>query len=448
MSDNDKNKVKKTKNPRKLKGFNDFFAEDMQIREYVINIFKEVFEKYGYEPLETPALEYTELLLGQSGEEAENQFYRFEDSGGRDVMMKYEVMTAMCRAVGENIGTLPLPYKRYQIQRVWRAENTQKGRYRELTQCDADTVGSSEMICDGEAIAMGLEVTGRLGFKDFIVRINNRKVIEGLNEYLEIEKDKFYGFCISLDKLQKIGKERVIKEMSDKRGINRQKAEQALAIVEPKQYENANFTETINMLRDTAGQNVIGSKGLDELEEVGQFLSASGIDSSLYTFDPSLARGLAHYTGPVWEFEVQDSGVGSISGGGRYDDVIGEYVGRKIPATGTSFGIERVCDIIKDRNMLELKPIVDAMMIMFTEELWEETLTIANKLRDSELNVMLYPESDSLSKQFRYADRKNIPWVIIVGPEEVKNNTLQLKNMKSGDQKEESIDEAVKTLKK
>src|SRR4030042_3012554 len=186
--------------PQKLKGFNDFFAEDMKLREFVIGAFKKVFEKYGYEPLATPALEYTELMLGQSGEEAEKQFYRFKDPGGRDVMLKYEVMTSMCRAVAEKIDKLPMPYKRYQIQRVWRAENTQKGRYREFTQCDADTIGRSSMRCDAEFIQMGLEITKEIGFKDFYARISSRKFLGGLAEYLGIKEAQFYGFCMSLDK--------------------------------------------------------------------------------------------------------------------------------------------------------------------------------------------------------------------------------------------------------
>jgi histidyl-tRNA synthetase len=436
----------------------------MKLREYVISVFKEVYEKYGYEPLETPALEYTELMLGQSGEEAENQFYRFKDPGKRDVMLKFEVMTSMCRAVAENIGTLPIPYKRYQIQRTWRAENTQKGRYREFTQCDVDTVGSASMICDGEAIAMGIEVVEKLGFEKFEVKLNNRKILEGLVEFVEIDKDNFYGFCISLDKLEKIGKKKVIEEMTNKRGIDSKKAEKALVLVDPKKYKDKTFIEIAKSLDETVGQTKIGREGLDELLEVNEFLKTAGVDSQYYRFDVSLARGLAHYTGPVWEFVVIEGDVGSVAGGGRYDGVISDYVGRDVPATGVSFGIERICDIMKERNMLDLGTTVDVMVVLFQDDLWQETLQIADKLRQmgtaqikdnrieeyegtlKRFSVMLYPEADSLSKQFRYADRKKIPWVVIAGPDELKNNEIQLKNMKSGEQKDIALQDAVKEI--
>ena len=440
---------KNAKTPRRLKGFNDFFAEDMQIREFVIKTFKETFEKYGYEPLETPALEYAELMLGQSGSEAEKQYYQFKDPGGRDVMLKYEVMIAMTRAVAQNINNLPMPYKRYQIQRVWRAENTQKGRYREFTQCDADTIGTTSMTADAEYIQMGLEITGKLGFENYVARISNRKFLEGLAEYLGLEEDKFYGFCMSLDKLLKIGKENVVAEMIDRRAIPEEIASKTVEMTDTAQYENMSFREVIESFRSTVGSNETGKEALDELEEIVTYLEIAEVDPKQYTFDTSLARGLASYTGPIWEFEVKDGGVGSIAGCGRYDKAIGKYINQDIPATGGSFGIERMTDIIKDRNMMDLgQTTTDVLVTQMDESLFEYVLKTARELRSNGVKTMLYPEAIKLGKQFQYADRKGIRWVVVIGQDEVDSNQITLKDLSSGENKVLSIDEAVSLISK
>ncbi|MEA3356991.1 MAG: histidine--tRNA ligase [Patescibacteria group bacterium] len=437
----------KTKKPRLLKGFQDFFVEDMLIREYVINTFKKIFEKYGYEPLETPALEYSELMLDQSGEEAEKQYYRFKDPGGRDVMLKFEVMISMCRAVAQNLNKIQFPYKRYQIQRTWRAENTQRGRYREFTQCDADTVGSSSMLCDAEFIQMGLEVVNELGFKKYVARISNRKFIQGLAEYVGIAEDRFYGFCMSIDKLSKIGSEKVIDEMVKRRGIEKQNAEKALKLIGLEQYKNLSFRQTVEQMMKTVGSTKIGKEGLDELLEILEYFEVADIEPKLYKFDPSIARGLASYTGPVWEYEVLDGGVGSIGGCGRYDKAIGKYIGKEIPATGGSFGIERICDIIKDRKMLDLgKTCIDALVTVFSEDLWRESLKVADKMRSAGVSAMLYPDTVQLKKQFKYADKKDIKWVVVIGEDEVKQNKVTLKDMESGEQVSMSIDAAINKI--
>jgi len=434
--------------PRRLKGFPDFFAEDMKLREFVIGIFTDTFEKYGYEPLETPTLEYSELVLGQSGEEAEKQFYRFEDPGGRDVMLRYEVMIAMCRAVGENYGKIPMPYKRYQIQRCFRAENTQKGRYREFTQCDADTIGSSSMLCDAEFIQMGLEVVKKLGFKVFVVRISNRKFLEGLAETFGVSKEQFYGFCMSLDKLQKIGRDGVLAEMTDRRGIDADVVKNAIDAVAPENAPKAPFRKTIERMKAVVKSSQIGSEGLDELSQIADYFETVGIDENLYTFDTSLARGLASYTGPVWEFEIIDGGVGSIAGCGRYDRAIAKYIGREIPATGGSFGIERICDILKDRKMIDLgKTTVSVMVTIFDDTLWSESLLVADKLRRDGISVMLYPQADGLKKQFKFASEKGIPWVVVIGPDEMKSKKVQLKNMESGKQEESDVSSVAAKIK-
>ncbi|MBN2100623.1 histidine--tRNA ligase [Candidatus Dojkabacteria bacterium] len=432
MEKNNKTKVKK---PRLLKGFQDFFGPDMRLRKFVIGTFEDVFERYGYEPLETPAVEYADLMLGQSGEEAEKQFYMFKDPGDRDVMLKFEVMISMCRAVAQNLGDIKLPYKRYQIQRTWRAENTQRGRYREFTQCDADTVGSSSMICDAEHMQMGLDVVNRLGFKEYKVRISNRKFLEGLADSIGVDKNKFYGFCVSLDKLQKIGAKEVIDEMVEVRGISRDVAEETLDITNIERYKNKSYRETIEEMRKAVGDSKIGNEGLNEILQIADYLEAVDIDESKYEFDPSLARGLASYTGPVWEFEIIDGNVGSIAGCGRYDEAISRYIGRDIPATGGSFGIERICDIMRDRKMKDFsKPEAEVLVTIFDKNLWKDSLRIADYLRKQNISAMLYPDVTSLKSQFGYANKTGIPWVVVVGPDELKENKVQLKDMKKGSQ--------------
>gem|GEM_PF-105920 len=426
--------------PQTLKGFNDWFAEDVKLREYVIDIFKQVFEKYGYEPLETPALEYSELILGQSGEEAEKQYYRFNDPGGRDVMLKYEVMIGMCRAVAANLDKITFPYKRYQIQPVWRAENTQKGRFRQFTQADADTIGSASMLADGEFIQMGLEITEKLGFKEFVARISNRKFLDGLREYLDIPPEKFYGLCMSLDKMQKIGTEAVKEELINKRGISSEKTTEILQIIDPKRYEKLNNYQIIDNLMLTIGKTKIGQEGLRELREVFHYLKIVNVPDRLYRFDPSIARGLASYTGPVWEFEVIEGNVGSIAGCGRYDNAIGKYLGagKKIPATGGSFGIERICEILKDRKMANLgKTNTRALVTVFSPDYLEKSIEVATLLRyRNEVNTELYPDPEAkLDKQLKYADKKGIPYVVIIGPNELAEKTVVIKNMRTGEQK-------------
>lgn len=437
--------------PQTLKGFNDWFAEEVKLRDFVVSVFKQVFEKYGYEPLETPALEYSEFMLGQSGEEAEKQYYRFKDPGDRDVMLKYEVMISMCRAVASNINKVVFPYKRYQIQPVWRAENTQKGRYRQFTQCDADTIGSASMIADAEFIQMGLEITQKLGFKDFVARISNRKLLDGLREYLEISSEKFYGMCMSIDKLKKIGPEAVEKELIEKRGLTQDQVSQIIRIIETDQYKNLTNFQTIDLLSSTVGKTQIGEEGLNELKEIFSYLKIVQVPENQFRFDISIARGLASYTGPVWEYEVIDGGVGSIAGCGRYDNAIGKYLGggKQIPATGGSFGIERICDIIRDRKMVNLgKTNTLALVTIFSPELLNQSIDLAKKLRDLGINVCLYssPE-EKLDKQLKYANQKGIPYVLILGPNEIEKKEITIKKMATGEQKTTPWEKVAETLK-
>ncbi len=425
------------KDIKTLKGFSDYFSEDMVIREFVVGKFKSIAKKYGFEGLETPALEYTELILGQSGEEAEKLYYRFQDNGGRDVMLKYELMISMCRAVAQNINNIAFPYKRYQVQPVWRAENVQKGRLREFTQMDIDVIGTSSMYADSEVLMIGIEFLKELGFEKYVARISNRKILEGVLEYLDIEKEKFEDFYITVDKLKKIGENNVIEELKEK-GFEGKKIEDIMSILK---------SGGIEELEETVGKTEKGKEGIEELKEIFSILRDSSVDSSKYAFDITLARGLASYTGPIWEFEVLDGGVGSVSGGGRYDNAISKYVGREIPATGTSFGLERLMQIIKDRNMLELgKTETKVAILPMDTECVSTVLNIASDLRNSEVNTYVFPPTSKLNQFLGYVNKKAIPWAIIIGENEKKNDLVLLKDMNSSEQFSAKKEEALKKI--
>jgi len=429
---------------QKLAGFRDYFAEDVKVREYVINIFKKVFEKYGYEPLETPALENSNIFVGELGDEAEKLFYKFKDNGGRDVMLKYDVMTPMCRVVAENINNIIFPYKRYQIQSVWRSEKPQKGRFREFTQCDADTIGSSSVICDAEFIQMGIEALTNIGFKEFRANINNRKLLSGIIQFAGATEKEFIPICISIDKLPKIGRDNVKKELIEKRKISSEVAEKILDVITLTGETN----ELLEKLKKQLNNIPIAMEAIDELETIFNYFKTIKLNEKFYRFTPFIARGLAYYTGPVWEFEILEGEVGSVAGCGRYDNIIGKFAGREIAATGGSFGIERLVEVIKSRKMINFSAnSAKSLVTVFNTDLFNDSLIIADNLRKNNISTILYPvPTERLDKQLKYANKKNIPYVIIIGPEEVANKTVVLKDMKTGEQKKLTVEEVIDQL--
>jgi histidyl-tRNA synthetase len=429
---------------KKLPGFRDFFTQDIQVREFVISTFKKIFEKYGYEPLETPALEYASIFSSESGQEAEKLFFKFKDQGNRDIMLKYEVMISMCRAVAENFNNIQFPFKRYQVQPVWRAERPQKGRFREFTQCDADTIGSSSVIWDAEFIQMGIEALEKLNFNKFKVNISNRKFLNGLIIYAGAEQKDFIPICMSIDKLPKIGKEAVYDELINKKNISKNIVNKILDAIS---YQEE-FKKLLVQYKKIMSNIDIAITGLNELEIIYKYLKLLNIDEEKYCFAPYIARGLAYYTGPVWEFEITDGQVGSIAGCGRYDDTIGHFLGKKIPATGGSFGIERIVQIIQDRNMYNIQTSKTKILVtIFNPDLFDYSIKIADYLRKNQINTMLYSDPDKLDKQLKYADKKGIPYVIIAGPNEYQNNTILLKHLPSKIQFESRIEDILSKIK-
>ncbi len=377
--------------PRTLKGFRDFLPSEARKRAFVLSTLKKVFESYGFEPLETPVLEYEEILLGKYGDEGDKLMYRFQDNGKRRVAMRYDQTVPLARVVAQYANDLPLPFKRYQIQNVYRADNTQKGRYREFLQVDVDTVGSNSPLSDAEIIALVIESYSKLGFKNFKVLVNDRSVFEGMDKKA----------ITILDKLEKIGNERVAEEL-----------------------KAAGLDE--NLI-----DKIKNSSIPQRLEQTITELKKLGIDENQIEFSPTLARGLDYYTGLILEVVVADYSAGSLGGGGRYDELIGMFAGQPIPAVGFAFGFDRIIEAMEEQNLFDDKDLGGTKVLVTSEG-----AEIASQLREKGINAELYVDEKDLDKQLRYADRKGIPYVLIMD-----NQTLKLKNMKTGEQIEIKLEE-------
>lgn len=392
-----------------LKGFRDFLPEQAIKRQHVVNIIQKVFKSYGFDPLETPALEYAETLTGKYGEEGDKLLYLFRDNGDRHVGLRYDQTVPLSRVVAQ-YPELTIPFKRYQIQPVWRAENTQKGRYREFLQCDIDTVGTDSPLSDAEIIACVLSVAKQLKLPSPIISINDRTIFD----QLELSKTEI----ILIDKLDKIGKEKVMEELTKIGTLD-------------KFYRLEKSVKT------------------DRLVQICNFLSQSGFEEHKdFRFDPFLARGLDYYTSTIFELKDAAYTAGSLAGGGRYDKLIGMFSGRELPAVGVAFGFDRLIDALEELHLTSTKTTeTDVLVTIFSSDFVSQATTIANFLRNHGLATELYLDpSAKLDKQLKYANRKGIPYVIIQGSSEVEKNVVVLKDMKQKEQLELSIDEVVSKL--
>lgn len=397
-----------------LKGFRDFLPEDMAIRQKVISTLKEVFSSYGFQPLETPALEYAETLFGKTGEEAEKLFYVFNDPGGRKVGLRYDLTIPVSRVLAQYQGQIPLPFKRYQIQPAWRAENPQKGRYREFTQCDIDTFGSKSPLADAEILAVTSSSLNMLGFEKFTIKVNSRQILVDLLEKAGIsEKEKQLTVFRIMDKFDKISEIEIKNELTSK-GFD---------------------LKTIDLLLSS----IKNAQPNENLQELFNYLKLFGVSEKYFQFDPTLVRGLDYYTGFIFETKIEEPKIGSITGGGRYDNLIQSLGGPDIPATGSSFGIDRLCDCIKELNLWPDLGISNTKVLVtiFSPELKEKSMEISTLLRQKGIKTEIYinPEA-KLDKQLKYADERQILYAVIIGPDEAKKNTAILKNLKTREQKE------------
>lgn len=392
--------------PRTLKGFRDFLPKEIQKRQYALKILKEVFESYGFEPLETPVLEYEEILTGKYGEEGDKLMYKFEDNGGRKVAIRYDQTVPLARVVAQYQNDLPLPFKRYQIQNVYRAENTQKGRFREFLQVDIDNVGSSSPLSDAEVLALIYDSYKKLGFKTFTILINDRLNFLELSKKGIITQGNLPKIVRALDKLKKIGKSKILEEMV-LAGLESGYASYVL-----QSFENMEPNEKILSI-------------INKAEEMG-------VEREFISFTPTLARGLDYYTGLIIEVETEDYPTGSLGGGGRYDNLVGMFSANGLPAVGFAFGFDR---IIEAMDSLDLFPVnLNSIKVLVTTG--NHSIKVAKYLREKGINTQLYTEEKELDKQLKYADKKAIPYVIIVS-----EANIRLKNMVTGDQLETSLED-------
>ncbi len=411
-----------------LKGFRDFLPEQMQVRNYVLSVMKEVFESFGFEPLETPSLEYTQTLLGKYGQETDRLVYTFKDKGNRDIGLIYDLTVPASRVLASYRDQIKLPFKRYQIQKVWREDRPQKGRYREFTQCDFDIFGVASPLADAEIITIVYEVLRRLKFEKFVIRINSRQVLFGMLEKLGVKEAKQQQAILqSIDKLDKKNEAAVKEELLQKGFTN--------VLV-----ENV-FKELMVVVPD---QN---------LKLILELIELSGVPKEFFRFDPTLARGLAYYTGAIFETIMEEPKIGSVTGGGRYDRLIAQLGGPDIPATGTSMGLDRICDVISELNLLqrEGKESRNVLVTVFNELLLKGSLATFSLLRKNGVSCEIYSDPKApLKKQLEYADRKGIKFVIIIGPEEIEKNTIVIKEMATKEQfvvdKSKILDQYVQLL--
>ncbi len=413
--------------PQVLRGMRDILPERMGVRQYAIGVLRRTFERYGFQPLETPAMEYAETLTGKYGEEADRLIYQFEDRGGRQVGLRYDLTVPLCRVVA-SYPEMPRPFKRYQIAPVWRAERPQKGRYREFWQCDVDTVGSSSMLADAELLGVATGALRELGFSEFRIKLNNRKLLVALAECAGVPPEQASGVYRAIDKLEKIGAEAVRAEMQEE-GLPEAAADRLLALVQRQDADTASMLAEVS--RELADYP-LGVEGAQELAEVMRYAEALGVTPQECQVDLSMVRGLEYYTGPILEAVVERPRIGSIIGGGRYDHLVGLLGGQDIPATGLSFGLERIIDVLEELDMAPAEArqtIAQVLVTIFSPETAGESLRLAQELRAAGVRTEVYLGTDKLGAQLRYASRKGIPFVAIMGPDEVQRGEVTVKAM-------------------
>ncbi len=414
--------------PRTLKGFRDLTPELMIPREGLIATAKGVYQSFGFSPIDTPALEYTEILLGKGGVETDKQLYRFEDNGGRDVALRFDLTIPFARFAAQHIGALGTPFKRYHTGPVWRGENTQRGRYREFVQCDFDTIGTTSTVADTESTLVIHDLFRALGFERFSVRLNNRKVLGGVLERLDLAHQAEHVLR-ALDKLSKIGPEKVTAEMMATSGCNEAQAAEVLTLAAV----TGDNRTILKGLEPLVGDSEQGRTGLAELTEILDGVQAAGVDEGRVRLDLSIARGLDYYTGTVYETFLDDlEGIGSCCSGGRYDNLASLYTKQELPGVGASLGVDRLLAAMEELGMIEARVAsAPVFLAFFDRDRASDYVGLAARLRSAGVAVELYPEPRKLGAQLKYADRRGHRLAVIVGPDEWQAGRCQLKDLQA-----------------
>ena len=434
------------------KGTRDFNPEIMVKRDYIFDTIKKIFRKYAYQPLETPSMENISTLTGKYGEEGDKLLFRILNSGDyfskvsddeleeKDLNkitpkisskgLRYDLTVPFARFVVQHRNEITFPFKRYQIQPVWRADKPQKGRYREFYQCDVDVIGSNGLLNEVELIKIMDEVFTALNLK-VTIKINNRKILKGLADYLN-SSEKFTDITMAIDKLEKIGIDKVKEEL-----LNRGLQENAVQLIEPFLKLEGSNTERRDEIKSILNEVAEGKKGIEEIDEVFDYLGALNLNNSV-EFDPKLARGLDYYTGTIFEVKANELEIGSICGGGRYDDLTGVFGLKDVSGVGISFGAERIYDVLEklDKFPSQMIPSAKVLFVNFGKEEAKHALKLVDKIREKSIKAELYPDSAKMKKQFSYADSLVIRYVAIIGEHEIKENLITVKDMETGEQNE------------
>lgn len=446
------------------KGTRDFSPEVVTKRTYIFDTIRSVFKKYGYQPIETPTMENLSTLTGKYGDEGDQLIFKILNSGDylskasedklsaknskaltseiSEKALRYDLTVPFARYVVMHQNEIALPFKRYQIQPVWRADRPQKGRYREFYQCDADVVGSESLLNEAEFILIYDEALSLLGFKDFEIRINNRKILAGIAEVIG-KPELLIDMTVAIDKLDKIGFEGVSKELMEK-GFSSNDIETLTPIINLSG-DNENKLATIKSI---LSNSEIGLKGIAELEEVFSYFQSFKLKNAKVILDITLARGLNYYTGAIFEVKTNEVAMGSIGGGGRYDDLTGMFGLKNLTGVGISFGADRIYDVMEELKLFPENTLATSTILIthFDEKAFTYALPLLQKLRDANISSELYPNITKMQKQMKYANDKGIPYVIVIGDEEMNEGILSFKNMHSGEQQKLNIDQIIAQL--
>jgi len=447
------------------KGTRDFGPAEMAKRNYILNHIREVYRRYGYQQLETPSMENLSVLTGKYGDEGDQLLFKILNSGDflsktrttdydkgaanllpkiAEKGLRYDLTVPFARYVVMNQNEITFPFRRFQIQPVWRADRPQKGRYREFYQCDADVVGTDSLTCEAEIVLMIEEVFQALRVVDISIKINNRKILSGLVETVGAE-GKESDLLVAIDKLDKIGQEKVLTELEE-RGFSKEAIESLLPVFTL----SGSNQEKLQTVKNILSQSEEGLQGVAEIEEVIQRVQLMGSEAATLEFDITLARGLSYYTGAIFEVKANNAVISSsISGGGRYDNLTGVFGMPGMSGVGISFGVDRIFDVMEGLDLFPKENLeaTQVLFIAFDDETEKHALSLLSQVRSAGISAEIYPDRVKLKKQFAYADKKGIPYTIVIGSDEVQKQAYGLKNLKTGEQEELDITQIIERLK-
>jgi len=429
--------------PQTLRGFRDFLPSTMMAREHLIETARRVYRSYGFAPIDTPALEYAEVLLGKGGDESDKQVFRFTDQGNRDVAMRFDLTVPLARFAAQHIQELGTPFRRYHIGTVWRGERPARGRFREFMQCDFDTIGSTSNAVDIETLLVINDLFEAIGIERFTVRVNNRRVLNGLLEQHGL-RDEASGILRCLDKLDKIGADAVAAEMVERVGL---KVEQARGILQMAQVAGSS-DEILSQLDVLLRGSETGEQGVADLKELVDTVRECGLPEDRVKLDVSIARGLDYYTGTIYETNLTDlPEIGSVCSGGRYDNLADLFTSQQLPGVGASLGLDRMLAAMEELGMTSTASTPAPVLItMFSHRYLARYQLAARLLRAAGIGAEVFPEDRNMGKQLKYADRRGFKVAVIAGDDEVENDTWQIKRLNDGSQQQSTTANLVETV--